>query len=584
VQTGLLGDFRSTLNPDYTERVRWLKVLSGLRGSGTVVRLSYSGNKRQGLTKGTILDIVDGASGDGKTVKGRIERVRSRSFCYGAAQDDALTDIANGPYDDDGRLLLSGVGNALRKHANNMTMIDDSFEDAISKLRQIAELCGSQSRPGGLFDVAAGFVGADSTFSAQLKVVQFLKAVVKFEGTSEIDKPNRLGETPLLVACRCGQSLAVRYLLHLGANPRLADNAGITPLHWLSLFEDGEMRGISQLLSDAGAVVDAVTTSVLDLPEHCLNFQPGCTPLHYAVGMRSLAAVKTLLSFGANPFSEAELSFAFHGYRLTPLHFAVCLHFHEIVEELLRVPGTSSNVLFRRIDEVGKKASAVSIVHLVSVRFVMPSVMAPFAHWVVHGKHYEEALEKTLKAISSVFPEKNVLMLQRHSLSVTFLPPEDPYILRALKRLEFCPKKLSPEELGLEAESVPHQGENWGIELWMRGAVNGSNFKKSSPTMMNLALTGLNNSEEKPSPAFVYEIIEHCATRDMEGPLGSLLGHLKLQLALAQKLIPFFFWLAAGHDAVAVMNLFWDMFSKEGGEGEDAAAKVATPLLLFVSR
>jgi hypothetical protein len=37
----------------------------------------------------------------------------------------------------------------------------------------------------------------------------------------------------------------------------------------------------------------------------------------------------------------------FHTYRLTPLHFAISLHFNEIVEELVELPGTSSHVIFK---------------------------------------------------------------------------------------------------------------------------------------------------------------------------------------------------------------------------------------------
>lgn len=83
-------------------------------------------------------------------------------------------------------------------------------------------------------------------------------------------------------------------------------------------------------------------------------------------------------------------------YLLTPLHFAISLHFYEIVKELLKIDGTSDN---------------------------------------------------TLCAILDIFPAKHVLELAHASFSSVCLPAEDHIIFRAWKRRGLRPRKATLPEL-----------------------------------------------------------------------------------------------------------------------------------------
>jgi ankyrin repeat protein len=448
--------------------------------------------------------------------------------------------------------------------------IDGSFEESLTKIKEAEQKLSSMARPhqGGLFHLAVNFFGCDSSFKIQLKILQLVQAVEKYQGNVDLDRPNGHGETPLLVACRCGQALTVRYLVSIGAHPRPADKSGLTPLHWLGFFGDDETENIGRLLVGAGAPLDARTTGLLDLPEHCFNLQKDCTPLHFAVAMRNLAAVRTLLSLGADPFATAKVCLAFNGYGMTPLHFAICLHFHEIVKELIQIPGTSSEVMFRR---TGEKEGPISIVHLVSVHLFLPSDMSPFARWILHGDHYEEAVQKTLDNIFCVFPDRKVLVFIRHFLSVSALPAQDPYIWRIFKKLGVGPKRLTPEEMGLQPGSTVHQGQNYEVELWARAAVDGSHLDQSSPRMMDLALSGFEDGQIELEPSFFFQIVKTCITDDMDGPLSALFDRPHLR-ETARPVMPPSFWKAAGLKALGVMRLVWKVFI-DGAHDQEAAKR-----------
>ena len=92
------------------------------------------------------------------------------------------------------------------------------------------------------------------------------------------------GHTALLIATKRRDAGWIRYLLTLGANPNIADKAGVTPLMLASQL--GFVDGIA-LLASKGARVDAPN-------------EAGETPLILAVHRHDMAMVRILLAAGAD--------------------------------------------------------------------------------------------------------------------------------------------------------------------------------------------------------------------------------------------------------------------------------------------
>ncbi|MDH5526635.1 MAG: ankyrin repeat domain-containing protein [Nitrospirota bacterium] len=103
------------------------------------------------------------------------------------------------------------------------------------------------------------------------------------------------GLTPLMVAAAGGHDKAVSYLISRGANARLSDVDGLTPLHYVSGAKgydaasgpEPRMRVIARLIK-AGGPIDAADKS-------------GRTPLHHAVATGDVELVRALLAAGASP-------------------------------------------------------------------------------------------------------------------------------------------------------------------------------------------------------------------------------------------------------------------------------------------
>ncbi|KAF2972771.1 hypothetical protein GQX73_g779 [Xylaria multiplex] len=121
---------------------------------------------------------------------------------------------------------------------------------------------------------------------------------------------------PFHTAAATGSTAMIRFLLSKGANADWGDVKGITPIH-LAAF-GGWVEAVKELLS-AGVFANSPT-------------RVSQTPLHFACKSPnpSLAVVRTLLQYNANPYTKDE-------HDITALHIAVRRGLVAIVKTLLTV-------------------------------------------------------------------------------------------------------------------------------------------------------------------------------------------------------------------------------------------------------
>ena len=116
-------------------------------------------------------------------------------------------------------------------------------------------------------------------------------------------------KTPLLALCEGTRIAAlIRCLIEKGANVKVADNRGFTPLHLCMISTRYESRQdvLARLLLDRGADVNAVTNE-------------GDTPLHFGAAGYAMGEVRVLLERGAdvkakNGRGESALHAMFTGH------------------------------------------------------------------------------------------------------------------------------------------------------------------------------------------------------------------------------------------------------------------------------
>ncbi|KAI1047143.1 hypothetical protein LB505_010111 [Fusarium chuoi] len=150
-------------------------------------------------------------------------------------------------------------------------------------------------------------------------------------------------ETPLLLAARLGRKRILETILHhpsCGVAAQIADERGITPLHWLCSFEDEDHETIARLLVSKGAELNS-PASTISRTEYGIIVDGGGilahTPLHWAITQKRLSAVDVLLKLGADPIFCMEVEEG-EGSHLSPLELACGLCYSPVVERLLQEP------------------------------------------------------------------------------------------------------------------------------------------------------------------------------------------------------------------------------------------------------
>jgi len=173
---------------------------------------------------------------------------------------------------------------------------------------------------GELSNLTSQYEGVDPLLLACLGDLQVLE---RRDLVNLTDHHNR---TALHYACMGGHKGSVQAVLHeeRGSELKIArDRDGCTPLHWLIMFDKGDIHEVAGLLVDAQNI--NATCGAQKLLHHCLTLKG--SPLHWAVLTRNEPAIHVLLALGA----DIELSYD----RRTPLDLAVEFHLFEIVKLLL---------------------------------------------------------------------------------------------------------------------------------------------------------------------------------------------------------------------------------------------------------
>ncbi|VTO81492.1 unnamed protein product [Fusarium graminearum] len=172
---------------------------------------------------------------------------------------------------------------------------------------------------------------------------QFRTAVAKVD-TNIIDMQDNAGNTALHLALRFGNVENARALLDHGADASLANKFGETPWHWLISLEDDDMQDILVLMLDnpdgLSNLAQARNSNV-----NQFSISHGGTPLHWAVDMRMITLVETLLECGADPLLEHR--------GMSSIDLAIHLNQVEILDTLMDfVKDDIDNLPLRSMNDV----------------------------------------------------------------------------------------------------------------------------------------------------------------------------------------------------------------------------------------
>jgi hypothetical protein len=145
---------------------------------------------------------------------------------------------------------------------------------------------------------------------------------------------DREDRTALFEACSLGNVEMVLFLLENNASPVMREETGLSPLHLLIFFDPTVVHHVcAQLLSKgADIMVETRRSHAWALPWHGVSLAG--TPLHFAVGCRNTAVIRTLLDFGAEPNQRSGL--------LSPLDLAASFNLPEICTLLIENGATTS--------------------------------------------------------------------------------------------------------------------------------------------------------------------------------------------------------------------------------------------------
>jgi ankyrin repeat protein len=185
----------------------------------------------------------------------------------------------------------------------------------------------------------------------------------------------------LHVACESGSTKLVNTLLEL--HPELArynHTQGISPLHWLFMFEDSDIPLMAKVLAGRGASTTRV--GVRFLREANLVFSG--PPIHWAIMARNACAVQAMIDLGVDLNKYSTLSPDVMNYPRYTIDVAASLLMPEMVQLLADHGALLSN---------RKKLPATTAIGHVG------DTVDAFRLWLYHGKDVGKATQKTIKVL-----------------------------------------------------------------------------------------------------------------------------------------------------------------------------------------
>jgi serine/threonine protein kinase/ankyrin repeat protein len=203
-----------------------------------------------------------------------------------------------------------------------------------------------------------------------------------------------LHETPLLCAVRSVQYQCAVFLLNAGAAPGSHELGDEAALHWLSAFElqQNEMESLAKRILDAGADIEepcGISARRINADWEDLLEIP-VTPLGRAVIMRSVPAVRVLLSLGANPRAQSIYK---NLTAKSAIELAAVLMYPEILEQILKyldeTPGLDKHVF----DETW----ALQAAHDKTITSIDPTTLQ--SRLVRLGSQYKSDMFQTLRIL-----------------------------------------------------------------------------------------------------------------------------------------------------------------------------------------
>lgn len=165
-----------------------------------------------------------------------------------------------------------------------------------------------------------------------------------------IDSSNQIGETPLLFACRAGNYENTMFLLEQKARTAPGTPTGETPMHWLTSFEEEQVRSVAMALVENGGyyMVWSIAEANTSCFAHYYNGLGEGTPLHRAMERRNSSAVTVLLELESSYTLQRGRPFG--PWRCSPLMLACAMHDTERLRLLLESNRASECIQWRPTD------------------------------------------------------------------------------------------------------------------------------------------------------------------------------------------------------------------------------------------
>ena len=245
-------------------------------------------------------------------------------------------------------------------------------------------------------------------------------------------------ETLLHVACESGSLQLVQTLLNFHPDlARINTRDGLSPLHWLFMFEDSEIPKAASALGSLALLHNMIAVRFL----HDLNLVFSGPPLHWAIMARNVTAVQALIDLGVNLNKMTYLPPDCLNYPPYPVDVASAFLMPEMVR-LLQAHGA-------HLIHEDQETAAINHVG---------DTLDPFRLWLYHGRNVDEMAQETVRLLLE--PDSELVAPNLKATAVSNLISRTSCHASVLRHfLRFQPS-VSEETLIFAATSFRHDSHN----------------------------------------------------------------------------------------------------------------------------